>query len=51
VVLILATPLANIIGSSMTTRFLISLVAQTVNYIGFAVGITALSLAYRELTA
>jgi hypothetical protein len=30
---------------------LVSLVAQTVNYIGFAAGITALSLAYRQLTA
>jgi len=51
VVLILAAPIASIIGSSMTARFLVSLVAQTVNYIGFAAGITALSLAYRQLTA
>jgi predicted neutral ceramidase superfamily lipid hydrolase len=50
-VLILAAPLAGFIGSSMTARFLVSLVAQTVNYIGFAAGITALSLAYRQLTA
>lgn len=51
VVLILAAPLTDIIGSSMTAWFLVSLVAQTVNYIGFAAGITALSLAYRQLTA
>lgn len=50
-VLILVAPLAEFIGSSITARFLVSLVAQTVNYIGFAAGITALSLAYRQLTA
>lgn len=50
-VLVIVAPLADIIGSSMTARFLVSLVAQTVNYIGFAAGITALSLAYRQLRA
>ncbi len=50
-VLILVAPIADIIGSSMTARFLVSLVSQTVNYIGFAAGITALSLTYRKLTA
>jgi len=50
-VLIVAAPLAGIIGSSVTAQFLVSLIAQSVNYIGFAVGITALSLAYRQLTA
>ena len=50
-VLILAAPLANLIGSSVTARFVALLIAQSVNYIGFAVGITALSLAYRQLTA
>lgn len=50
-VLVVVAPLTDIIGSSMTARFLVSLVAQTVNYIGFAAGITALSLAYRQLTA
>ncbi|MCZ6839970.1 MAG: hypothetical protein O7G13_11925, partial [Alphaproteobacteria bacterium] len=50
-ILIVALPLADFIGASMTARFLTTLVAQSVNYIGFAVGITALSLAYRKLTA
>jgi hypothetical protein len=50
-VLIIVAPLANLVGSSVTAQFLVSLIAQSVNYIGFAVGITALSLAYRQLTA
>lgn len=50
-VLIVAAPLADLIGSSITAQFLLSLMAQSVNYIGFAIGITALSLAYRQLTA
>ncbi len=50
-VLIVAAPLAGIIGSSMSAQFVLSLIAQSVNYVGFAIGITALSLAYRHLTA
>jgi hypothetical protein len=50
VVLIFAAPLADLIGSSITARFVVSLIAQSVNYIGYAAGITALSLAYRQLT-
>jgi len=51
IVLAFVAPLTEIIGSSLTAQFAVSLVAQSVNYIGFAVGITALSLAYRLLTA
>ena len=50
-VLLIASPLFDSLGSSITAQFLLSLISQSVNYIGFAVGITALSLAYRELTA
>ena len=50
-VLVVAAPLTQLIGSSITAQFLLSLVAQSVNYAGFAVGITALALAYRQLTA
>ena len=50
-VLLVAAPLAVLIGSSITAQFVLSLAAQAVNYAGFAVGITALSIAYRQLTA
>jgi len=50
-VLLVVAPLAELIGSSITAQFVLSLVAQSVNYAGFAVGITALSIAYRQLTA
>jgi hypothetical protein len=51
VVLLVAAPLAALIGSSITAQFVLSLVTQSVNYAGFAVGITALSIAYKQLTA
>lgn len=50
-VILAVSPLAELIGSSITAQFIVSLIRHTVNYIGFAVGITALSIAYRQLTA
>ena len=50
-VLVFAAALGGLTGPSVTAQFLVTLLAQSVNYAAFAVGITALSLAYRELTA
>ncbi len=50
-VLIILNPLAAVIASSMTAQFLVSLALESVFYIGYAVGITALSISYRRLTA
>ncbi len=51
VFLLIYLPPAGIFETSITARFLLALVAQSVNYIGFSIGITALSLTYRQLTA
>lgn len=50
IVLLVAGSFAGLVTASITAQFIVSLAAQTINYIGFAVGITALSLAYRHLT-
>lgn len=50
-VLLVLAPLAELIGSSMTAQLLVSLIRHTINFAGLAAGITALSLAYRQLTA
>ena len=49
IVLTLATSFSAFIGSSITAQFLLSIAVQSINYFGFAIGITALSLAYRQL--
>ena len=49
IVLMLATTFSAFIGSSVTAQFLLSIAVQSINYFGFAIGITALSLAYRQL--
>ena len=49
IVLMLATSFSAFIGSSITAQFLLSIAVQSINYFGFAIGITALSLAYRQL--
>lgn len=49
--LLAVSPLAELIGSSITAQFIVSLIRHTVNFVGFAIGITALSLAYRQLAA
>ena len=50
-VILISLPPAGVFETSMTAKFLLALAAQSINYTGFAVGITALSLAYRQLTA
>ena len=50
-ILLIAATLGGLIGPSVTAQFVLSLINMSVFYVGFAVGITALSLAYRELTA
>ena len=50
-VLVVALLLGDIVTSSISVQLALSLLAQSVNYVGFALGITALSLAYRELAA
>jgi len=49
VVLMLATTFSTFIGSSITAQFLLSIAVQSVNYFGFAIGITGLSLAFNQL--
>lgn len=41
----------ELVAASITARFLVTLAIQAINYIGFAVGISALSIAYQRLTA
>ena len=50
VALLLISP-DGVFGTSISALFLLALAAESVKYIGFAIGITALSLAYRQLTA
>ncbi len=45
----LTLPFDDFLAASMTARLLVGLVAQAFSYIGFAIGITALSIVYREL--
>lgn len=47
---LLASPVADLIHSSITAQFLVHLVGQSINYFGYAVGIAALSMVYRRLT-
>jgi hypothetical protein len=50
VVAIIASLVGAIIGPSITALFVYSLLIAAISYFGFAIGITALSLAYRQLT-
>ena len=50
VALLLISP-DGVFGTSISALFLLALAAESVKYIGFAIGINALSLAYRQLTA